>query len=231
MSVFVCGDIHGDYDISKLNTSYWPEQKSLTKDDYLIILGDFGMIWSFMEDKTEKYLLRQLSSRRFTTLFVDGNHENHDRLDKLPVIERFGGKLGVVRDDIFHIKRGEILTIDGMKLFCFGGAMSTDKIYRKEFVSWWRQEEPNIDEMEYGIKNLEKHDWTVDHVLTHAAPSSIVNEIGYEERVADSTARYFEMLKDDIEFKSWHFGHYHQDMTIQERFRCHYRMEPFKLVK
>ena len=40
--VFVTGDTHGDMDIKKMNMRYFPLQKELTKDDYLIIAGDFG---------------------------------------------------------------------------------------------------------------------------------------------------------------------------------------------
>ena len=37
---FVTGDTHGDYDIGKVSTRRWPLQKELSKEDYLIILGD-----------------------------------------------------------------------------------------------------------------------------------------------------------------------------------------------
>lgn len=50
----------------------------MTKDDYVIICGDFGGVWD--EGKMETVLLDWLDSKSFTTLFVDGNHENFDRL-------------------------------------------------------------------------------------------------------------------------------------------------------
>ena len=43
--IFVTGDTHGDYDIAKLNTHNFPVQRELTKEDYLIIAGDFGCVW------------------------------------------------------------------------------------------------------------------------------------------------------------------------------------------
>ena len=57
--IFITGDCHGDYDISKLTSKKWPQGKSLDKDDYLIVAGDFGLIWSNNEnDEFEKYLIK-----------------------------------------------------------------------------------------------------------------------------------------------------------------------------
>ena len=41
MKVFVTGDIHGAKDIHKLNSKNFIEASFLTKDDFLIITGDF----------------------------------------------------------------------------------------------------------------------------------------------------------------------------------------------
>jgi predicted phosphodiesterase len=41
--IFVTGDTHGDF--SRFAADRFPEQKELTKDDFVIICGDFG-IWS-----------------------------------------------------------------------------------------------------------------------------------------------------------------------------------------
>ena len=43
--IFLTGDTHIPIDVSKLNTKNFPEQKNLTSDDYVIILGDFGLYW------------------------------------------------------------------------------------------------------------------------------------------------------------------------------------------
>ena len=43
--IFITGDTHGDIDIGKVSVRRWPLQKELTKEDYLIILGDAGLVW------------------------------------------------------------------------------------------------------------------------------------------------------------------------------------------
>lgn len=230
MSIFVCGDLHGSIDMSKLTTSYWDTQKELTKEDYLIIAGDFGLIWSVKPEKEEDYWIKNLSSRKFTTLFVDGNHENFDRLGALPEVDMLGGKVGKVNDSIYHLKRGYVYTIEGKKFWCFGGAMSTDKEYRKEGISWWPQELPTDEEKAFGISQLEANNWCVDRVITHAAPSSVVALLGYNRRVRDPIAMWFESLKYQIQCKKWHFGHYHIDQIYEGKYMCHYNSEPFCIV-
>ena len=63
---------------------------------------------------------------KFTTLFVDGNHENFDRLYSYPIIEWHGGKVHKINSSIFHLMRGEIYEIDNKKIFAFGGASCHD---------------------------------------------------------------------------------------------------------
>lgn len=94
MAIYVTGDTHGsqshglfsvDGFMRRLNTESFPEQKSMSKDDYVVILGDFGGIWAtdrfrVQENPSEKDSLDWLEEKPFTTLFVPGNHENYDRL-------------------------------------------------------------------------------------------------------------------------------------------------------
>lgn len=44
--IYVTGDIHGEIDIGKLDTKNFQAAKKLSKNDYLIVAGDFGLPWS-----------------------------------------------------------------------------------------------------------------------------------------------------------------------------------------
>lgn len=79
--MYIIGDLHGYIDISKLNSKRFPQNSRLTKEDFVIIAGDFGLVWDNKND--EKYWRKWLSNKNFTTLFIDGNHENHDMLDPI----------------------------------------------------------------------------------------------------------------------------------------------------
>ena len=91
--IYITGDTHGDW-MNRLNVDDFPEQKEMTKNDYVIITGDFG-IWN--DTKQERYNLDWLEDKPFTTLFVDGNHSNFDRLYAIPVSEWYGGKVHFIR--------------------------------------------------------------------------------------------------------------------------------------
>ena len=90
--IYVTGDCHGEF--IRFNKKYFPEQKEMSKEDFVIICGDFGGVWNKdYESKYETVQLDWLESQSFTTLFVSGNHENYDRLDAYPVEEWNGGKI------------------------------------------------------------------------------------------------------------------------------------------
>ena len=93
--IFIVGDTHFTHDIRKLNTRNFPLQKQLTKNDYVIVLGDFGVLFDSQDlgnaipsnpsdtcwSAEELYWLNWYDEKPFTTLWLDGNHENFDRID------------------------------------------------------------------------------------------------------------------------------------------------------
>lgn len=218
--VYVTGDLHGDNDISKLNTTMWQEQKTLTKNDYLIICGDFGLVWD--ESPREFHWRHWLNDKPFTTLFVDGNHENFNLLNSLPVTEWHGGKVHQIMDNIYHLMRGQVYDIDGKKFFTMGGASSHDKECRTEDVSWWKAELPTLAEMNDAFNVLENNNWAVDYVISHCAPKSIQSKISfYYEN--DCLTSFFNIVKERLDYKHWYFGHYHEDKDIDDRHTVLYR--------
>ena len=98
----------------------------MTKGDYVIICGDFGLLWDKVQSRREKYWIDWISQKTFTTAFVDGNHENFDRLAALPVETWHGGSVHRISDSIFHLMRGEMFDLGGTSVFAFGGARSHD---------------------------------------------------------------------------------------------------------
>ena len=106
----------------------FPEQAGMTRDDYVIICGDFGGVWD--GSKKEKRNLDWLESLPFTTLFVSGNHENFDRLVRYPVEEWCGGKVQRIRPHVLHLMRGQIFALQGHAFFTMGSASSHDSVAR-----------------------------------------------------------------------------------------------------
>ena len=167
--IWTTGDTHGkdafkygagyisvDGYMPRLSEEAFPEQREMTKDDYVVILGDFGGVWGtnrycVSELPDEKEGLDWLNDKPFTTLFIPGNHENWDRLigcrneellaswfyADMPESEkeklrkgypqkRWHG--GTVREIRPSVLMLEpgVFDINGKKCFAYGGAQSHD---------------------------------------------------------------------------------------------------------
>ena len=47
--IYATSDLHGN--ALRFQPEYFPEQAEMTKDDYMIVCGDFGFVWN--GDKTD----------------------------------------------------------------------------------------------------------------------------------------------------------------------------------
>ena len=220
--IFITGDTHGNFDIHKLSSKRF-DTNSLTKEDYVIICGDFGLIWSpegYGGFKESEYWLDWLEDKPFTTLFVDGNHENFDLLDAFPTETWNGGKVHRIRTSVIHLTRGQIFTLDDKTFFTMGGALSCDKAHRQEGTSWWPQEVPNMTERAEAIESLEHHNWKVDYVLTHCAPTEALDVVLHynDMHPDDEYCVWLQEIAGKLDFKLWFFGHYHTDKAVKSKY-------------
>ena len=108
-------------------------QPQLSREDFVIICGDFGLVWQDCAE--ERRWLNWLEEKPWTTLWVDGNHENFDRLHTYPATEWHGGKIQKITPHIFHLCRGQVFQLENRRIFTMGGAESRDKEYRRAGVS------------------------------------------------------------------------------------------------
>lgn len=216
--IYVVGDTHGELEIDKLSKKSLASNGVNPKEgDYVVVAGDFGLIWEQEPSESEKRRLEWLDAKSFLTLFVDGNHENFDRLNSYPTERWHGGSVHRISKKVFHLMRGNVYKICGKKLLAFGGAASRDRALRKEGISWWPQEMPNESELAYAEAALAKHDNRVDYIVTHCAPSLVQARLdfGYER---DRLTEFFEYLRGKVSFTTWCFGHYHMDRRFEDGF-------------
>ena len=219
--IYITSDTHGEIG------RFWGENKMnddhLTKDDYLIIPGDFGFI--FQTKGTMAYLeerehLKALEEKPYTILFVDGNHENFDRLNHEFETESWhGGRVHRIRPNILHLMRGHVFEIDGKKIFTMGGGYSRDKYARTEGFSWWAAEMPSNEDYRQANASLKEHNFKVDLIITHTAPLKLIYAMArtpdpHEQELTG----YFEWLHENVDFKHWYFGHWHTDLHFTGMF-------------
>lgn len=221
--IFVTGDTHGSQDYYKLHI-FAGEHPGLTKNDYVIIAGDFGGVW---ESKTLAAGLKPYTELPCTVLFVDGNHENFDLLETFPVEQWNGGKVQKIKPDVIRLMRGQVFEIEGNKIFTFGGATSIDKYMRREGVSWWPQELPTYAELDEGLTNLKRYGNKVDYIITHSCG---LRALAYPclravagEKITCPESHLLSNFEDTVDFKRWYFGHFHIDAKLGDRYTALYQ--------
>ncbi len=235
--IFATGDTHGDF--RRFGNRVFFEQSRLSKDDYIVVCGDFG-IWD--NSAAENYWLDWLNAKPFTTLFVTGNHSNYELLATYPVKQWHGGAVQFIRPSIIHLMRGQVFDIGSKRIFTMGGASSHDikdgildpfapdfrarrraldarrGMYRVNRVSWWREELPSSEEYKTALKNLDTCGWRVDYVVTHCCPSSIQDIVGRGLYPNDALTDFFEDIKGKLDFDCWLFGHYHDNRVVAGKY-------------
>lgn len=214
--IYVTGDMHGAE-----NRLYDREWRKLKAGDILLVCGDFGYIWN--GGKFEKEAVEYLGTRKFTVAFVDGTHENFDKINACRETYWKGGKVHRIYGNLIHLMRGQIFNIDGSKIFAFGGGESTDKDIRAEQGLYWKEELPTPKEMAMGAANLDEAGCDVDYIITHEPPklvkSAMLLRVGSADRI-NKLNGYFEEIGAGCNFKKWYFGSLHEDRNITPNHTC-----------
>ena len=236
--LYFTGDTHGDF--SRFRHKRFPEQEGLTKEDYVLICGDFGGVWN--RSKEQRFWLDWLDEKPYTTLFVTGNHENYDLLSEFPVSSWRGGQVQRIRPSVLHLMRGQIFDIDGKRIFTMGGASCHDipdgvldpadplfrikkarldlkgGYYRVNHQSWWKEELPSPEEYETARRNLDRAGWSVDYVVSHCAPTTVQEKIADASYKANDLTDFLEAVARRCKFRYWLFGHYHANLILWKKY-------------
>ena len=211
--VLMAGDTHGNYGEWKYNLV----PRALTTGAKVVLqLGDFGF-WP-QTRKGAVYLCdldRLLKKHDLQVIFVDGNHEDHKMLAKVP---RRADGLGEVGERILWLPRGHRLELEGVKFLGLGGAWSIDRKFRvldSGHYGWFPEEVITREQVDQAIAG-----GPCDILLAHDAPRSATYKIipltdygfTFPFPDADDNARLLEEVALATTPKQiWH-GHWHQFM-------------------
>ena len=214
--IYVTGDIHGDLTRFKSSNVH-----KLKKSDIIVVCGDFGFIWD--DSKSEKDNINWLSKRKYEILFVEGAHENFELLNRYPVVERYGGNVRKIAENIYQLIRGEIYNIENKYIFAFGGGddeeMEFDDITEcDEFTRL-----PTEEECERARNNLKKYQNNVDYVITYDIGFKFRSMLKMESNCFNNLHAFLNEVATECRFKKWYFGCFHIDKAFTSAYYGAYK--------
>ena len=153
--VAVIGDIHGNFRwldiITRAVQMLAPEVTTVLQ------LGD----WAMDPDTTDEVLDGTNIERIYVTL---GNHEPWNQVT--PLLEKHPGAAVRVSKITWLLPRPARLTVGGREVLSLGGAVSVDRTWRQEGVSYWKDEEITSEHVKAAIAG-----GPADLMLTHEPPA------------------------------------------------------------
>lgn len=205
--IYITGDTHGD--MTKFKSS---AMRSLKKNDFLIVCGDFGFVWDGSREEMNN--LKWLSKRKYKVLFVEGAHENFEMLNKYPKVDFMGGKARQISENIYQLIRGEVFEIEGKKILAFGGGddEELDLADIRECPEFTRL--PNEDECVCSRENLENVGNEVDYIITYDVGFKLRSMLKMESNCFNNLHAYLNEVAASCSFKKWYFGCFHMDKRI-----------------
>jgi 3-oxoacid CoA-transferase subunit A len=226
--ILITADLHGSFHPVRNIYNYMIEkQEPLTKEDVLIILGDFGA--NFFFNYRDIKLKKKLGKYNITYFVIRGNHEERPSIcmEKNPEawhMEEFWGNQVYVENDFSYIKyaldtpaKYEIPTAQGniIKTLVLPGAYSVDKYYRcANDLGWFPTEQCTKEEMAAGVALAQSNTW--DLVLSHTCPAiyeptdlflPFINQFTVDK----TTERWLGEIEYNLDYKLWMFGHFHKN--------------------
>ena len=201
--IAIAGDWHADTDYAVAAIEYAAKRNA----DVVVHLGDFGY---HLADDYLDAVEEALRRRQLTLGFVDGNHENFDRLLALPVT---GDGLRPLRRHIVHLPRGLRWRWGTTRCLAVGGASSVDRVLRSPGRSWWPQESITVAQA-----SQIRAAGPAEVMLCHDCPAGVTVPGADRERLgfpADDLARsdrHRLLLRSIVDavrpHRLWH-GHFH----------------------
>ena len=225
-SIVVVGDIHGEF--NKLVHKCCVRYK--IRDALIVVAGDCGFgferpgYYDYVYERNRKYLSRS----NCWLAMVRGNHDN-------PAY--FNGLHRIHHERFMTVPDYTVLTACGHTVLCVGGAVSVDRVLRKnspyyrvadasaplERNVYWEDEVPVFDRGE--LEEVTKA-YRIDTVVTHSAPldcerivkmglysfsiddERLLEDVEEERQILGLLHRY--LLERGHPLRHWFYGHFHQ---------------------
>lgn len=242
---FITGDTHGKVAerLHHIPDTLNPEETAI------IILGDAG--FNFWLNKTDTKAKREASKYGYTIYCVRGNHEERpENISSMETSfdENVCGPVFVENEfpNIRYFKDGRTYEINGHRTLVIGGAYSVDKWYRLARVGldeqtndpaktgWFPSELLTEDEMLQiaSVTFGEEFDFVFSHTCPLSwEPRDLFLSFIDQSTVDKSMEQWLDVIKADIHWGIWCFGHFHKDRIERPRVEQFYGdIEPLEAV-
>jgi hypothetical protein len=203
----IAGDWHANTKWARAAIQYAAGHRA----SILLHTGDFA------GDFTRSSFLAAVSEaaieHRLPILWVDGNHDDHAKLARLPLGP---GGLRPIVPHVWHIPRGYRWSWNGIRFLGLGGAHSVDRQLRLACgYPWWPGETLTRRDIQRAIRP-----GPVDVMICHDSPAGAaipgLDATGFPLDELVAAARHRDLLRDVVDHvrpvQLWH-GHYHVRYT------------------
>lgn len=206
--LLLAGDIHGNLHWHKRIIDYAVRLKVR----HIMQLGDYGVWHGSGGERYLKGASDYAVENDVIVFFLPGNHENYVMLEEYATWEKNEDGHVEILPNIFYVGKVNAWNWHGKRFAAIGGAVSIDKEWRTEGVSWWPQEQLTLEERQLA-HSLDP----VDYLLSHDCPTTIpmpnlINNIdSHKHRQA------MNRIADALRPKQWFHGHMHFPCTYTYR--------------
>lgn len=219
MSVYITGDVHGDF--SELQQ--WCYAMRPKKKDIIVILGDVALnYFGDWRDRNRKEPVNAFGPEIFC---IHGNHEMRpEDAGCYELIDWHGGKVWRQPEfpNLIFAKDGEIYELGGKKVIVLGGAYSVDKAYRLAHdYQWFPNEQPSAEIKKFAEDQLDRAGWKVDVVFSHTCPykyrpvEAMLPNLD-QKTVDTTTEEWLDQIEERLEYRKWYCGHWHINKRIDK---------------
>ena len=157
-----CASAYDEMEVLVLQTGdfgYWPHHHGKRR------MNGRGTVWNRYGIKNAVSGIRDGLVKIY---WCDGNHENHDALDKLEALNP-GRPFIPTMEGVYYASFGSVLELlDGTRVMFCGGEESSDKDWRVPGESWWPQE--SIGQQDTARLPDPAHT-RIDWLISHTCPS------------------------------------------------------------
>lgn len=211
----------------------------IPEETAIIILGDAG--FNFFLNKTDGKQKHKTSELGCVVYCVRGNHEERPENLGYPLVfdPEVQGEVYIegAFPNIKYFKDGGVYNINGHRTLVIGGAYSVDKGYRLAAAGlteatnepkksgWFKDELLTEDEMSKIASDVFLQDF--DFVFSHTCPLSweptdLFLSFIDQSSVNKSMEQWLDVIKADIHWGVWCFGHFHADRIERPRVQQFY---------